>query len=85
MSWIIPIDKLHELIEEDINPALGVHGGFVVLDGVEDGEEPKVFLSFFGGCQGCPSSFSTTLSFIENFLRTELEIENLNIVNTETT
>jgi len=85
MFYNIPIDKLQELLEEDINPALGTHNGFCVLDAVEDGEEPKIFLSFFGGCQGCPSAFSTTLSQIQNLLRDELGIDNLEVVNTETT
>jgi Fe-S cluster biogenesis protein NfuA len=88
MSQIISIDKLQELIEEDINPALAMHSGFCVLDAVEDekdGEPPKVFLSFFGGCDGCPSAFTSTLAQIQNLLRAELEIETLEVINTETT
>lgn len=84
-SYNIPVDKLHTLIEEDINPALAMHDGFCVLDAVEDGEEPKIFLSFFGGCDGCPSAFGATLSQIQSLLRTELEIDILEVVNTETT
>ena len=83
----LDIDKLHKALEEDINPGLKIHDGFCTLDAVEEeeGETPKIFLSFFGGCQGCPSAFTSTLNQIQNFLRIELEIETLEVINTETT
>ena len=81
----IDIDKLQVLIEEDINSVLQEHNGFCNLDIVEDGVNPKIFLSFFGGCKGCSSAFGETLNQIQNFLRTELNMNNLEVINTDTT
>lgn len=44
-------DKVHFLIETEINPALAMHGGFVRL--VEVDEAGQAHLQFGGGCQGC--------------------------------
>lgn len=84
MEHFIEIDKLQLLIDEDINSILKEHNGFCILDLVEDGLEPKIFISFFGGCQGCSSSFGETLNQIQNYLRIELGISNLVVINTET-
>ncbi len=55
-----------QLIEEQINPALASHGGFVVLHSVEDG---KVFLEMGGGCQGCAMSYQTMKDGIEGAIK----------------
>ena len=44
------------LLEQRINPALGAHGGFASLVGV-DGS--TVYVSMGGGCQGCAMSQAT--------------------------
>jgi Fe/S biogenesis protein NfuA len=49
-------EKVQQLLDESINPALGAHGGFVSLAGVED---TVVYLSMGGGCQGCTMSQAT--------------------------
>ncbi len=54
------------LIEEQINPALSAHGGFVVLHSVE---EDKVFLEMGGGCQGCAMSYQTMKEGIEGAIK----------------
>jgi Fe-S cluster biogenesis protein NfuA len=81
----IDIDKLNKVLEEDINAALSSHNGFCTLDHVEGGDTPKIYLSFFGGCDGCPSSFSTTLLQIQELLREEFALPSLMVINTETT
>ena len=43
-------DKVQNLIENAINPAISGHGGFVDLMDVKD---KVVYLSMGGGCQGC--------------------------------
>jgi Fe/S biogenesis protein NfuA len=49
-------EKVQQLLDESVNPALGAHGGFVSLAGVED---TVVYLSMGGGCQGCTMSQAT--------------------------
>ena len=54
------------LIEEQINPALASHGGYVVLHSVQDN---KVYLEMGGGCQGCAMSYQTLKEGIETSIR----------------
>ncbi|NNE75440.1 MAG: hypothetical protein HKN26_17380 [Acidimicrobiales bacterium] len=49
-------DKVTQLLEAQINPALASHGGFATLVGVED---TKVVVTMGGGCQGCSMSAIT--------------------------
>jgi len=57
------------VIEELINPALAMHGGFVELAGVEDG---VVSMRMSGGCQGCGAAQMTMVQGIEMLLRDEV-------------
>lgn len=53
-------EKVQQLLDQSINPALAAHGGFVSLVGVEEADDAtKVFLSMGGGCQGCSLSAAT--------------------------
>jgi Fe/S biogenesis protein NfuA len=49
-------EKVRQLLDGQINPALAMHGGFAGLDRVED---DKVFVTMGGGCQGCAVSAMT--------------------------
>jgi Fe/S biogenesis protein NfuA len=49
-------EKVEQLLTEQINPALAVHGGFAELKGVED---TVVYVTMGGGCQGCAVSAMT--------------------------
>ncbi|HLT69954.1 MAG TPA: NifU family protein [Acidimicrobiales bacterium] len=49
-------DKVRQLLDGRINPALAMHGGFAQLDRVEG---DKVFVTMGGGCQGCAVSAMT--------------------------
>ena len=51
-------EKVQNLIENAINPAIAGHGGFVDLLDVKD---KVVYLAMGGGCQGCGMA-SVTLS-----------------------
>jgi len=42
--------RVQATLEEEINPAIAAHGGFVELMGVKDG---VAYLVMGGGCQGC--------------------------------
>ena len=55
-----------ELFEEQINPALASHGGFVRLVKVEGRD---VHVEMGGGCQGCASSKATLRYGVESAIR----------------
>ena len=65
-----PVDDLEgiisELFEEQINPALASHGGFVRLVKIEGRD---VHVEMGGGCQGCASSKATLKLGIETAIR----------------
>lgn len=50
-------EKVQQLLDLSINPALAVHGGFANLVKVEEDEIVHVFMG--GGCQGCSMSAMT--------------------------
>lgn len=49
-------EKVSQLLEQQINPALAAHGGFAELRGVEG---DVVYVTMGGGCQGCAVSAMT--------------------------
>jgi Fe/S biogenesis protein NfuA len=49
-------ERIRQLLDGSINPALAAHGGFAALQKVE---EPKAFVTMGGGCQGCAVSAMT--------------------------
>lgn len=49
-------EKVQQLLDQQINPGLGAHGGYAELKGV-DGD--KVYVLMGGGCQGCAVSAMT--------------------------
>lgn len=60
-------EKVQQLLDQRINPALAGHGGWASLVGV-DGS--RVLLTMGGGCQGCSMSAAT---LVEGIQRTILE------------
>ena len=75
-------EKIEEIIENLINPALAAHGGFVKLvEMIEDDAHTIVKLDFKGACNRCPSSESDTLAGIQNLLREEMENNYLIVEN----
>lgn len=55
-------EKVKQLLDAHVNPALASHGGFAELVKVED---TRVFISMGGGCQGCAVSAMTLRDGIE--------------------
>jgi Fe/S biogenesis protein NfuA len=49
-------EKVQQLIDQQINPGLAMHGGYAELKGVDD---DKVYVLMGGGCQGCAVSAMT--------------------------
>ena len=62
-------EKVQNLIEREINPALGAHGGFVEL---LDVKKNSVYLRLGGGCQGCQSANLTLKMGIERVIREQI-------------
>ncbi len=58
-----PAEKVQQLLEQKINPALASHGGFAELVKVE-GETAHVLMG--GGCQGCSMSAVTLAEGIKS-------------------
>jgi len=58
--------KIKELIDTRVRPAVAQDGGDIVYKGFEDG---IVYLHMQGACAGCPSSTATLKHGIENMLR----------------
>jgi Fe/S biogenesis protein NfuA len=61
--------KVQNLIDNAINPAIAGHGGFVDLLDVKDN---VVYLAMGGGCQGCGMADVTLRHGIEALLRDEI-------------
>lgn len=64
MNAIAPVDKIIDIINEQIRPALATHGGgidFVAFD--EASGELQVALS--GMCGGCPHAQATISGMVE--------------------
>ncbi len=63
-------DEIQKFINEDINPGLEAHGGYLLMR--EFDEESKALkVEMGGGCQGCASAKLTLNLMIENMLKEE--------------
>jgi len=58
--------KVQDLFDREINPALGSHGGSVELVDVKGN---SIYVKLGGGCQGCASAKMTLKMGIERILR----------------
>lgn len=58
--------KIINILDQDIRPAVAMDGGDITFDRFEDG---IVFLQLKGACSGCPSSTATLKMGIENRLK----------------
>lgn len=56
-------ERVQQLLEQRINPALASHGGFATLLGVDG---PKAYITMGGGCQGCAMSQATLTEGIQS-------------------
>jgi Fe-S cluster biogenesis protein NfuA len=61
--------KVQQLLESEINPALGTHGGWVQLIDVK---RNSVYLRLGGGCQGCGAADVTLKQGIERTIREKI-------------
>jgi Fe/S biogenesis protein NfuA len=58
--------KVRQLVADEVNPALAVHGGFVTYVG-HDGAG-TVYMTMGGGCHGCSMSRMTMLDGVQTML-----------------
>jgi Fe/S biogenesis protein NfuA len=59
-------DRVRQVLETQVNPAIAAHGGMISLVDVKDTE---VFVEMSGGCQGCALSRMTLSQGVERMLR----------------
>ncbi|MEO5969558.1 MAG: NifU family protein [Bdellovibrionia bacterium] len=59
-------NKIREILDRDIRPAVAMDGGDITFEKFEDG---VVYLYLQGSCSGCPSSTATLKMGIETRLR----------------
>jgi Fe/S biogenesis protein NfuA len=62
-------DKVQDLIDNSINPAVAGHGGYIELIDVK---ESTVYLRMSGGCQGCGAADVTLKAGIERMIFEEI-------------
>jgi Fe/S biogenesis protein NfuA len=59
-------EKVKEVLEAQVNPAVAAHGGEIVLVDVQGSE---IFIQMGGGCQGCALSRMTLKQGVERMVR----------------
>ena len=66
-GWQDPVARaVQDVIDRQINPGVGSHGGMVTLVDVRDG---TAYLRFGGGCQGCAAVDVTLKRGVETAIR----------------
>ena len=65
---------VEKVLDEKVRPTLLRDGGNLeVIDMKETGGVTEVYIRYMGACKGCPSAAVGTLSYIEDFLKSELD------------
>jgi Fe-S cluster biogenesis protein NfuA len=64
-------EKVEEVIEKEIRPALMRDGGNIAVVDVNE-SEGVVKVQLLGACGGCPMSVITLTSFVERVLRSKV-------------
>jgi len=59
-------ERVREVLESQVNPAIAAHGGMISL---VDVDKTDVFVQMSGGCQGCALSRMTLRQGVERMLR----------------
>ncbi len=60
-------DEIQKYIDEEINPALETHGGYLLIENF-DKEYKHLYVKMAGGCQGCASATITLKLQVERLL-----------------
>lgn len=68
-------DRVHQVLEELVNPRIAAHGGAVEMTDLKD---QTLYLRMTGGCQGCAASAATLRMGVERMVRESVpEIEEI--------
>ena len=70
--------KIINILEEYVKPAVAADGGNIVFDSYDD-QTDTVKVMMQGACNGCPSSTFTLKSGIENMLKSILNNDNIKV------
>jgi Fe/S biogenesis protein NfuA len=62
-------DRVQDLLDSAINPAVAGHGGYIELIDVQD---TTVYIRMSGGCQGCGAASMTLKSGVERMIFEEI-------------
>jgi Fe/S biogenesis protein NfuA len=62
-------EKINQLLDQQVNPALASHGGYARLLGIEGEHGEKAIVEMGGGCQGCAVSAMTLRDGIERAIK----------------
>ena len=62
-------EKVQQVLDDQINPGVASHGGFVELLDVQD---DNIFIRMGGGCQGCGAADVTLKMGIERLIRDQV-------------
>ena len=65
------IQKIKQILEKEIQPAVAMDGGFIAFTAYEKG---RVFLKMQGACSGCPSASLTLKQGIERHLKNQIPL-----------
>ena len=64
-------DRVEEVIEKEIRPALMRDGGNIAVVDVDE-KEGVVKVQLLGACGGCPMSMITLTTFVERYLKAKV-------------
>ena len=64
-----PEEKVRQLLDQQVNPAIAAHGGFASVVKVEGA---AAYITMGGGCQGCAMSAMTLREGIESAILTSI-------------
>ncbi len=63
-------ETIQQFIDEDINPGLASHGGFINVKEFSD-EDGVLYIIMGGGCQGCAGAKQTMMYAVDQMLKEE--------------
>ena len=61
-------DEIQKVVDEDINPGLAMHGGFISIHDFDE-EHKSLKLTMGGGCHGCAASKLTMMLGVQRHFR----------------
>jgi len=60
-------DKVREVVDTEVNPALAAHGGYITFVGHD--AEGRAYVTMGGGCHGCSMSRMTMLQGVQTMIK----------------